>query len=148
MFIRRALEADAVRAVAARGASGLFSRLEQNLDAQRRAMRAKNHDRFHALDLQFHALLLEDLGYERVKAAVEAARANLDRMRLFLCTPARTRATFAEHRKIVTAIHRCDPAAAARAMEEHLDAVMRALLDFATSHAEVVAGPTRDTAAA
>jgi DNA-binding GntR family transcriptional regulator len=83
-------------------------------------------------------MLLDELGYERVKLAVEAARASLDRMRLFLCTPQRQASTFAEHQAIVAALAAHDPAAAARAMEHHLDVVMSELVEFAASHPEAV----------
>lgn len=148
MFIRRALEADAVRTIVARAPASLFATIEENLEAQQRAMKLNDRARFHALDLEFHALLLDELGYERVKAAVEAARANLDRMRLFLCTPVRQAATFAEHQQIAAALRDRDAASAGRAMEAHLDAVMAELVDFAADHPEAIAGEGRDTAAA
>jgi len=148
MFIRRALEADAVRTIVARAPTNLFADIDKNLEAQQRAMDDDDRARFHALDLEFHALLLEELGYERVKAAVEAARANLDRMRLFLCTPERQAATFAEHLKIAAAMRHRDAAAAGRAMEAHLDAVMAELVDFAAAHPDAITADERDTAAA
>ena len=88
-----------------------------------------------------HELLLGFLGYERVKHAVEAARASLDRARLFMCTPARQASTFAEHRAIVAALKKRDPDAAAAAMEDHLDAVMAELLDVAEPQSGGHRGP-------
>ena len=100
------------------------------------------------LDLELHELLLDFLGYERVKHAVEAARGSLDRARLFMCTPQRQVATFAEHRAIVAALKRHDGDAAVRAMESHLDAVMTELVDFAGRNPDAVALPPREPAAA
>ena len=78
---------------------------------------------------------------------VEAARANLDRLRLVLLTQ-RKRATVHEHRAIVAALARRDGEAAGSAMEAHLDGVMADLMVFADRHADAVETPARDHAAA
>jgi GntR family transcriptional regulator, rspAB operon transcriptional repressor len=148
MFIRRALEAEAMRAIAPRADAALLAALDRNLRDQGAALGADHGGRFHDLDLALHELLLDFLGYERVKHAVEAARGSLDRARLFMCTPQRQVATFAEHRAIVAALKRHDGAAAVRAMETHLDAVMTELVDFAGRNPDAVAVPARETAAA
>ena len=148
MFIRRALEGEAVRAVAPRADAGLLAALDRNLRDQEGALGADYSSRFHQLDLEMHELLLGFLGYERVRHAVEAARASLDRARLFMCTPARQVSTFAEHRAIVAALKRRDSDAAVAAMESHLDAVMTELVGVAGRNPEAVALPAGDTAAA
>lgn len=148
MFIRRALEGEAVRAVAPRADAGLLAALDRNLRDQEGALGTDYGSRFHQLDLEMHELLLGFLGYERVRHAVEAARASLDRARLFMCTPARQVSTFAEHRAIVAALKRRDSDAAVAAMESHLDAVMTELVGVAGRNPEAVALPAGDTAAA
>jgi len=148
MFIRRALEVEAVRAVAPRANAALLAALERNLREQDGALGADYTNRFHQLDLQMHELLLDFLGYERVKHTVEAARANLDRARLFMCTPARQASTSDEHKAIVAALKKRDADAAASAMERHLDAVMAELLDVAERNPDAIAVPAGATAAA
>lgn len=148
MFIRRALEAEAMRAIAPRADAALLTALDRNLRDQETLLGADHGGRFHALDLELHELLLDFLGYERVKHAVEAARGSLDRARLFMCTPQRQAATCAEHRAIVAALKRHDGDAAVRAMESHLDAVMTELVDFAGRNPDAVALPPREPAAA
>ncbi|MFA6264963.1 MAG: GntR family transcriptional regulator [Pseudolabrys sp.] len=138
MFIRRALECEAVRCIAPGITGSLIEQLRQNMAAQSRAMASDDRAAFHALDLDFHDRLLETLGYERVVSAVEAARANLDRMRLFLCTPTRQAATFAEHERIFAALRANSPVESAQAMMSHLDAVMLELEEFAKAHPESV----------
>src|SRR6185503_12923840 len=113
MFIRRALEIEAVRAVAPRADARLLAALDRNLREQEGALGADYSSRFHELDLEMHELLLGFLGFERVRHAVEAARASLDRARLFMCTPARQASSFAEHKAIVAALKKRDPQAAA-----------------------------------
>lgn len=148
MFIRRALEAEAMRAIAPRADGALLAALDRNLRDQEMALGADHGGRFHALDLELHELLLDFLGYERVKHAVEAARGSLDRARLFMCTPQRQVATLEEHRTIVAALKRHDSDETVRAMERHLDAVMSELVDFAGRNPDAVALPAREPAAA
>jgi DNA-binding GntR family transcriptional regulator len=147
MFIRRALEAETVRALAPRADAGLLAALETNLRNQEAALDNGHGGGFHELDLELHALLLDFLGYDRVKNAVEAARGSLDRARLFMCTPERKLSTFREHQAILAALKRHDAAAAVTAMEHHLDAVMTELIDFAERNPDAVAVP-REAAAA
>jgi DNA-binding GntR family transcriptional regulator len=139
MFIRRALESDAAREIASRSDEALIATLTAILKDQRKAMSADDRIRFHDCDVALHDALLSSLGYERVKSAVLAARAKLDRMRLFLCTPQRQAATLAEHRRIVDALLKHDPAQAGAAMEAHLDMVMEELNAFAAVRPEAFA---------
>ncbi|TMJ04790.1 MAG: GntR family transcriptional regulator [Alphaproteobacteria bacterium] len=148
MFIRRALETEAARAIAPRADAALLSALEKNLGAQERALGTDYSTRFHQLDMEMHELLLGFLGYERVRHAVEAARGSLDRARLFMCTPQRQLSTFGEHKAIVAALKKRDAEAAGDAMAGHLDAVMTELVGFAERNPDAVTLPARDTAAA
>jgi len=143
MFIRRALECEAVRYIAPGISDALIEQLRKNLAGQKRAMSNDDRTGFHALDLSFHALLLDALAYDRVISAVEAARANLDRMRLFLCTPVRQSGTYSEHEEIFAALKARRPDDAAEAMRRHLDLVMTELEDFAKAHPDLVTpGPS------
>jgi DNA-binding GntR family transcriptional regulator len=137
MFTRRALEADAVRMIALQDNGRLLPAFRDHLAAARTAMKTDDRITFHALDLALHDLLLDALGFERVKTAVYAARAKLDRMRLFLCTPQRQASTIREHERIFEALRARDPAAAGRAMEEHLDMVMTELATFSAARPDV-----------
>jgi DNA-binding GntR family transcriptional regulator len=147
MFIRRALESDALRDVASRVSSALLDALDENMKEQQAAMEDDDRVRFHECDVALHDLLLAELGYERVKHSVFAARAQLDRLRLFMCTPRRQASTFAEHRQIIDALATRDPVAAGRAMEHHLDMVMTELNEFAINHPEVFANSENVVAA-
>jgi DNA-binding GntR family transcriptional regulator len=137
MFIRRALEADAVRLIAVQNNGKLLAAFRDNLASARAAMKTDDRITFHALDLALHDLLLDALGFERVKTTVYAARAKLDRMRLFLCTPQRQASTVREHERIFEALRARDPAAAGRAMEQHLDMVMTELATFSATRPDV-----------
>lgn len=148
MFIRRALETEAVRSVAPQADAALLAALRANLHGQEAAIAADDRAEFHALDLSFHDLILGALGYDRVRAVVEAARGSLDRTRQFLCTLDRQASTYAEHQRIVETLAERDPARAAGAMADHLEAVMAELMAFASAHPEMLATQSKDPAAA
>lgn len=148
MFMRRALETEAARVLAPSADAALLIALERNLREQEGALGNDYSTRFHQLDLALHELLLNFLGYDRVRHAVEAARGSLDRARLFMCTPQRQLATLGEHSAIIAALKKRDSDAAAGAMGRHLDAVMAELLDVAERNPEAVTLPARDPAAA
>jgi DNA-binding GntR family transcriptional regulator len=149
MFIRRALESDCARAIAPSIDKAALARLDEILGDQADAMKRDDRPRFHACDLALHELLLDTLAYERVRTAVWAARAKLDRMRLFMCTPERQAATLNEHRMIASALAAHDPEAAGAAMEEHLGQVMEELTAFSAVRPEAFAqSDEKDTAAA
>lgn len=133
MFLRKALEAEVVRTLAATIDDVTLARLRDNLASQRQVVAAGGDKQdFHRLDLAFHDIMLGALGFPRVKAAAESARLALDRVRLLLSSPRRNSETVAEHERIVTALEKRDGVAAALAMGDHLDQVMTELMSFAT----------------
>ncbi len=148
MFIRCALESDGLRAIAPRADAALLAELDQILSDQTDAMKHDDRARFHACDLALHDTLLNSLQFERVKTAVVAARAKLDRMRLFMCTPERQSATLAEHRRIVEALKARNASEAGLAMEAHLDMVMEELSAFSAVRPDAFEVEDKDTAAA
>lgn len=148
MFIRQALETQAMREIAPRADAPLLATLDQNLREQEAVFANSNSVRFHQLDLELHEVLLDFLGFERVKSACETARGSMDRARLFMCTPERKVSTLTEHRELVAALKTRDPEAAAAAMERHLDAVLAELMDFAERNPDAIARSADETAAA
>ena len=139
MFLRRALEVETVRRLAAMASPELIDQLARNLRYQRAAIEAVDLKGFHAFDLAFHALLQDHLGFERVRIATETARLGLDRVRQLLNTRRRLELTLSEHKAIVEALEAHDGDGAARAMYGHLDAVMAELETFARERPELFA---------
>ena len=148
MFIRRALESDALRHIAPGVDASLIEALNRNMQEQQVAMARDDRIGFHECDIALHDMLLDTLGYERVKTAVFAARAKLDRLRLFMCTPQRQASTLAEHRRIVDALAARDALAAGRAMEQHLDMVIDELTEFAADNPDAFQPGEKATVAA
>ncbi|WP_134494655.1 GntR family transcriptional regulator [Microvirga pakistanensis] len=139
MLIRKALETMVAQAAAERLPASALAALKENLQAQELAVGRDDRARFHALDLAFHALLVDSLEMPRVAAVIEASRANIDRVRQLLSSPRRHAVTLAEHRDLLKALEARDTAAARRTMEAHLEAVMDELEHFSSDHPEVFA---------
>jgi len=137
MFLRRAIEVEAVRAVTPSFTPEHLEALKQFLRYQTAAAAVGDLGGFHRFDLEFHAVLFEALGFERVKAFAETARLGLDRVRRLLNSRRRQEITLEEHQVIVDAIAVRDADRAANAMGEHLDAVTKELETFAATHPEL-----------
>lgn len=131
MFLRRALEIEAVRQVAAAASPELVDALNTNLRYQQAAIDTDDRNGFHVFDLAFHAMLMDHLGFERVRFAVENARVALDRVRRLLNTRRRLEFTLSEHAAIVQAIAARDGRQAANAMNDHLESVLAELESLA-----------------
>jgi DNA-binding GntR family transcriptional regulator len=139
MFLRRAIEVEAVRAVTRNFSGGHLEALKQNLRYQSAAVASGDKAGFHRFDLEFHAVLFEALGFERVKAFAETARLGLDRVRRLLNSRRRQEFTLQEHQAILDEIQQRNANAAANAMAAHLDAVMKELETFAAANPELFA---------
>jgi DNA-binding GntR family transcriptional regulator len=137
-FVRRALEVATVDALAPRIDKPTLSRLERLLDYQAAAVKAKDIEEFYALDIRFHATLLDALAMRRVAEVVDTSRAPLERARrLLLPTPMRNRNTLREHRAILDALSRHDAVEAGAAMGAHLDEVIAEIRRYAERRPEL-----------
>jgi DNA-binding GntR family transcriptional regulator len=143
MLIRRALESEAVRALVARRPQGLAERLEVNLAEQTKAAKRGDRDGFHKYDLEFHEILFSAMRFDRIRAVIDGARANLDRARLLILDPRRLTLTQSEHKAIVDGIAAGDAERAAAAMRAHIDKVTGELLAFARESPELFADGER-----
>src|SRR3990170_1212544 len=139
MFLRRAIEVEAVRAVTRNFTGDHLEALKQNLRYQSAAVASDDKAGFHRFDLEFHAVLFEALGFERVKAFAETARLGLDRVRRLLNSRRRQEFTLQEHQAILDEIEQRNASAAANAMAAHLDAVMKELEAFDAANPELFA---------
>lgn len=142
MLIRKALESEAVRALVASQNADVPALMRASIEDQRRAAEAGDRGAFHAGDCAFHEHLFAALQFDRLKAIIDGARANIDRARRLINSPRRLALTIAEHEAILTAIEQSDADAAAAAMRAHIDAVMDELMHFAQMHPEHFADGT------
>jgi len=128
LFIRTALETEAMRRLAPLADDALIAALQENLAGQRAALDVGDLSRFYDLDEALHALLFAAVESPRAARLLDAARAPLDRVRrMSLPAAGRSEATYAEHRRLVDAIASRDPELAAAAMRVHLAQVARAI---------------------
>ena len=128
LFIRTALEVEAIRRVTQAADAGLMAQMEENMATQESAMKAADLQAFYELDEALHAMIFASLQAPRALRLLDAARAPLDRpRRLGLPEAGRPEATFAEHRRMIDAIASGDPEFAAAAMRAHLAQVSRSV---------------------
>lgn len=128
LFIRTALETEAMRRVSGLAAGELLDALGANIDDQRDALRRGDLARFYDLDEALHAAIFSALESPRALKLLDAARAPLDRVRrLSLPEKGRAEATLAEHVRIVDAIKSSDGELAQASMRAHLAQVARAI---------------------
>jgi DNA-binding GntR family transcriptional regulator len=128
LFIRTALEVEAIRRVTQVVTAELTQRLEENLAAQEDALKAADLATFYDLDEALHATIFSAIDSPRAQRLLDAARAPLDRpRRIALPESGRPEETLAEHRRLVDAIRSQDPEFAAAAMRAHLSMVARAV---------------------
>ena len=130
MFIRTALEVEAVKLVAQIADETLLQKLDEIIQAQTDALQEKELDvvGFDDLDEVFHATMLSAINSPGTQQLVDSARALLDRPR-FLALPEKGRPTdtLDEHSRIVDAIRTGDPGLAGAAMRVHLKRVSKAI---------------------
>jgi len=130
MFIRTALEVEAVRRATKIADAGLLERLAANIQAQREALEQDRLDAplYDDLDEALHAEIMAAMHSSRAQHLLEEVRVMLDRPRfLALWEDHRPEDTFEEHRRIVDAIGTGDPELAAAAMRVHLAKVATAI---------------------
>lgn len=130
MFIRMALEVEAVKRVTQNASPDLFRRLDENIQAQSDALQEEVLDlvKYDDLDEALHAQIIAAMDSPRAQHLLETARVLLDRPR-FLALPEHHRPefSFSEHCRIVDAIKTGDADFAAAAMRVHLNMVSRAI---------------------
>jgi DNA-binding GntR family transcriptional regulator len=130
MFLRMAIEVEAVKRVTRQGNQDVMQRLDENIRAQAKALEARkvNLALFDDLDEALHAEIIKATELPRAVHLLETARVILDRPR-FLTLPVdhRPEDTYFEHSRIVDAIKTGDPDFAGAAMRVHLTKVAQAM---------------------
>ncbi|WP_179953924.1 GntR family transcriptional regulator [Denitrobaculum tricleocarpae] len=122
-FLRRALEVETVREVALRITREVLNDLDRNVRYQKANLEADDLDAFHRLDIEFHQMICDFLGFTKVRRAIDSSRAQLDRVRKMMLTVVdRPIETYHEHLAIVDALRKGSPDAAGEAMTRHLAA--------------------------
>jgi GntR family transcriptional regulator, rspAB operon transcriptional repressor len=123
LFIRMALEIEAVRRTTELRDPALNAELQNNVAGQEAALAANDLDELYRLDQAMHKTISAAVSSPRTEKILDAARAPLDRMsQIVYPMEGRPQTTVREHRAIVDAISSGDPHFAAAAMRAHLSA--------------------------
>lgn len=120
-FLRRSIEQEAVRVLAAKPDDALLARLRAIIAEQRIHERDDDLERFNDADLAFHRALYEAAGVPDLWALVRRRSGHIDRIRrLHLPIGGKAAQIVRDHVAIVNAIAKADPEQAARKLRDHL----------------------------
>jgi DNA-binding GntR family transcriptional regulator len=136
-FIREALELAAIKLLADIITEPQLVKLKRNLRLQRVFIDDEDFQGFYALDAQFHAMLLDFTGFEKLNRVANSAWINVDRVRrLLLPIAERVEETYQEHVEIFGTLERRHPTEASNALEKHLGKLMTYITPLEKSHPE------------
>jgi DNA-binding GntR family transcriptional regulator len=120
-FLRRALELEVVRHLAATPDPAACAALRAELDRQQALLAARDEAGLSGADASFHGLLCAAAGMAPLWELVRSRSGHLDRLRrLDLPSPGKAEAVVADHRRILSAIEAGDGAAAEASLRAHL----------------------------
>jgi DNA-binding GntR family transcriptional regulator len=126
ILVRKALEETTARLAAERATASQALQLHSILERQREADDAHDSEAFHQADEKFHAAIAEVAGHPGIWTLIQQVKIQVDRYRrLTLPQAGRIGGAIAEHAAILAAIEAGAPARARRAMEAHLDRLLR-----------------------
>jgi DNA-binding GntR family transcriptional regulator len=136
-FVREALEVGAVRIAAEVADADRVRQLQDNLEAQQRAVAGDDAEAFARLDDDLHRLLCDLSGREVAWRLSERTRGQLDRVRLLSLPEAGYRhQMLAEHRAVVAAVAAHDAPRAEHELRHHLRMVLSQLPAIREAHPE------------
>lgn len=128
-LIRRALETESAAQAAVHMTQAHADRLEDILMLHGRAIARKSYVEAIERDDDFHRAITDISGLPRLWRAIEISKAQLDRCRhLMVPRAGQAEATMEQHRAVITGLGSGDPATAAQAMRDHLEAAYRSTL--------------------
>lgn len=124
-FLRRAIEAEVVRTLAARPEPALLDRLQAQVDRQEALVGGTDYRAFIEADRSFHRLMYEAAGVPDLFDLVRQRSGHLDRLRMLnLPTLGKQRQIVEDHRRIVEGVARGDADAAQAALRGHLSGTL------------------------
>jgi DNA-binding GntR family transcriptional regulator len=123
-FVRRAVEASLVQHLALQHTADQVKTLRGILNQQKECVRQEDVPGFYRLDELFHRTIADFAGFPGVWRLMHVQKFQMDRLRHFvLPMPSRSKRIVKEHKAIIDAIAKDDPAAASEAMDHHLQQV-------------------------
>ena len=124
-FLRRSIESEVVRTLAAQPDARLIARLRAQIDVQASLTGSSAYHEFIAADRAFHRLMYEAAGVPDLYPLVRKRSGHLDRLRMLnLPTVGKQRTILLDHRRIVDAVAEGDAQAAQDSLREHLSGTL------------------------
>ncbi len=143
-FLRRALELEIVRELAAAPAPtvlALVVQLREQIARQGRALTAQDYAGFTAADRDFHRALYDAAGMPDLWQLMRRRSGHIDRLRrLNLPAKGKAQAVVRDHKAIAAAIEAREPDAAQAAVRQHLSGTMAFVDQVRRRHPEFVSG--------
>lgn len=138
-FLRRSIELEVVRELAAGAGDALVARLRSYADVQESVLASGDYRDFIAADQAFHRHMYEAAGVPDLWALVRMRSGHVDRLRrLHLPEAGKAQAIVREHRRIIDAIAKHDPPAAQARLREHLSGTLKEAAAIRERHPEFV----------
>jgi DNA-binding GntR family transcriptional regulator len=120
-FLRRALEQEVVRTLAAAPDAALVGQLEAVIDEQKGHAKKGDLERFNEADLSFHNMLFDAAGVPDLSELIRSRSGHIDRIRrLHLPIGDKARQIVRDHSAVVSAIAEGQPDRAQTEMRDHL----------------------------
>lgn len=136
-FIRFAVESEVLRRACANPLGRNKGRLERNIEAQKRAIKDKDVDRFHELDYEFHRILGAVANSEFVFETILENKAQVDRIcMLSLSEPAAMDELLNDHIVLFEALVAKDEAKVLETIRFHLSRLDDVVAGIRKSHAD------------
>lgn len=121
VFLREALEVATVAKVARDITEDQLKKLSRNMRLQELLVEDDDITGFYQADEEFHQMLMEFTGFQRLPDVAQTVSLQVTRARLLLLpTPGRVAETLEEHRGLLNAIRDRDEQAAQREMQRHI----------------------------
>lgn len=138
-FLRRSLELEIVRTLAARRDPALIDRLCSHIATQRANLGADHYPHFLAADQAFHREMHEAAGVMDLWELAQRYSGHVDRLRrLHLPEAGKAERILQDHQRVVDAIAAGDADAAQAALREHLSGTLNQIDDICARYPDYV----------
>lgn len=140
-FLRRSIEIEAARVVAAAPDSAVIRQLRAATEEQRRHLDPGDYPDFIQADRMFHRIFYEAAGISSLWDLVRRESGHIDRLRLLnLPIKGKIEAIFHDHDSLIAAVERGDPEGAAAVVRRHLSGTLSAIDDIAKTYPDYLKG--------
>jgi len=136
-FIRMAVECEVLRRACRKPLGRCKGRLERSLEAQEKAIRDKDVDRFHTLDYEFHRTLCSAAESEFVFGTIADLKAQVDRLCILsLSEPATMDELLLDHKKLFECLVAQDEDGVIATITHHLSRLDNVVAGIRKSHSD------------